>query len=161
MSDYRPISLGNVVSRILSKVLANRLKLILAKIISDAQSAFVLNRLISDNTTVAYELLHMMRNKRKGKVGQMAVKLDISKAYDQVEWGFLQRIMLKLSLDHRWVTMAMETITIASYVVLINGEPKGFISPSRGIKQGDLLLPYLFFLCAEGLSALLKKAEET
>lgn len=91
----------------------------------------------------------------------MAVKLDISKAYDQVEWGFLQRIMLKLSLDHRWVTMAMETITIASYVVLINGEPKGFISPSKGIKQGDLLLPYLFFLCAEGLSALLKKAEET
>lgn len=161
MSDYRPISLGNVVSRILSKVLANRLKLILAKIISDAQSAFVLNRLISDNTTVAYELLHRMRNKRKGKVGQMAVKLDISKAYDQVEWGFLQRIMLKLSLDHRWVTMAMETITIASYVVLINGEPKGFISPSRGIKQGDLLLPYLFLLCAEGLSALLKKAEET
>lgn len=79
ISDYRPISLGNVVSRLFSKVLANRIKLILPNIISDAQSAFVPNRLITDNTTVAFELLHRMRNKRKGKVGQMAVKLILAK----------------------------------------------------------------------------------
>ena len=91
----------------------------------------------------------------------MAVKLDISKAYDLVEWGFLRNIMLKLSLDHKWVDMTMETITTTSYSVLINGEPKGFISPTRGIKQGDLLSPYLYLLCVEGLSALLRKAEET
>ena len=85
MADYRPISLTNVVSRILSKVMANRLKHVLPYVISEAQSAFVPNRLITDNTTVAYELLHRMRNKRRGKVGQMAVKLDISKAYDRLE----------------------------------------------------------------------------
>ncbi|KAL0006539.1 hypothetical protein SO802_008041 [Lithocarpus litseifolius] len=85
MADYKPISLGNVVSRILSKVLANRLKIVLRSVISDAQSAFVLGRLITDNTTVAYELLHRMRNKRKGKKGQMTIKLNISKAYDRVE----------------------------------------------------------------------------
>ena len=161
MSDYRPINLANVVSRILSKVIANRLKLVLPNVISDTQSAFVPNRLITDNTTVAYELLHKMRNKRKGKVGQMTVKLDISKAYDRVEWGFLRNIMLKLGLDRRWVDMTMETITTASYSVLINGEPKGFITPTRGIKQRDPLSPYLYLLCVEGLSALLRKAEES
>ena len=90
----------------------------------------------------------------------MVVKLDISKAYNRVEWGFLRNIMIKLGLDHRWVNMAMETITTASYSVTINREPKGFISYSRGIKQGDPFSPYLFLLCAEGLLALLRKAEE-
>lgn len=69
--------------------------------------------------------------------------------------------MLKLGLDYRWVNMAMETITKASYSVLINREPKGFITPTRGIKQGDLLSPYMYLLCTKGLSALLRKAEES
>ena len=110
MSNYRPINLANVVSRILSKVIANKLKLVLPNVISDNQSAFVPKRLITDNTTVAYELLHRIRNKRKGKVGQMAVKLDISKAYDWVEWGFSQNIMLKLGLDHKWVDMTRQLL---------------------------------------------------
>ena len=85
VSDYQPISLGNAVSRVFSKVLANRLKLILPNVISDSQSAFVPNRLIIDNTTVAFEVLHRMRNKRARKKRQMAIKLDINKAYDRVE----------------------------------------------------------------------------
>lgn len=96
MSDYRPISLSNVVSRIVSKVLANRVKPILPNIILDSQSTFVPDRLISDNTSVVYEMLHRLRNKKQGKVGHMVVKLDISKAYDLVEWEFLGKIMLKL-----------------------------------------------------------------
>ena len=99
VSDFRSISLANVVSRIVSKVLANQLKLILPNVILDSQSAFVPNRLITDNTTVAFEILHRMRNKRSGKIGQMAIKLDISKAYDRVEWSFLRQIMLKLGFD--------------------------------------------------------------
>ena len=82
VSDYRPISLGNVVSRIVSKVLANRLKQILTNVILDSHSAFVPNQLITDNTTVAFEVLHRMRNKGIGKKWQMAIKLDISKAYN-------------------------------------------------------------------------------
>ena len=159
LSDFCPINLGNVISKILSMVIANRLKYVLPNVISKAQSAFVPNRLITDNTTVAYELLHKMRNKRKDQVGQMVVKLDISKAYDKVELSFLQEIMLKLGFDPRWIQLAMETITIATYSILINGEPRGFVTPSRGIKQGDLFSPYLFLLCAEGLSTLLRKAE--
>ena len=103
MSDYRSISLENVVSRIVSKVIANRLKLILPNVTSDALGAFVPNWLITDNTIVAFEVLHRMRNKRRGKKGQMAVKLDISKVYDRVEWAFLQRVMIKLGLDEKWV----------------------------------------------------------
>ena len=80
MSDFRPISLANVVSHIISKVIANCLKIILPNVISDAQSAFVPNRLITDNTTVAYKLLHRLQNRRKGRKGHMAIKLDISKA---------------------------------------------------------------------------------
>ena len=136
-------------------MLANRLKIVLPSVILDAKSAFVPGRLITNNTMVAYELLHKMRNRRKGKKGQMTIKLDISKAYDWAEWTFLCMIMLKIGLDLRWVHMAMEIVSIASYSILINGEPKGYIKPSRGIKQGDPLFPYLSLLCAEGLFALL------
>ena len=118
------------------------------------------NRLIIDNTTVAFEFLHRMRNRRRGKKGHMAVKLDISKAYDIVECEFLQRIMLKIGLPDQWVNLAMETVRIASYSTLINGEAKGFITPTCGIKQGDPLSPYLFLLYAEGLSSLIHRAME-
>lgn len=91
----------------------------------------------------------------------MAIKLDISKAYDRVEWGFLRRIMLKIGLPEQWVSLAMETVCTASYSVLINGEPKGFITPTRGIKQGDPLSPYLYLFCAEGLSSLIRHAVDT
>ena len=153
-SDFRPISLANVVSRIISKVIANRLKIILPNVISNAQSAFVPNRLITDKTTVAYELLHRLQNRRKGRKGHMAVKLDISKAYDWVEWTFLQRMMVKLGFDPNWVHLAMETVTMASYSILINGEPRGFVTPTWGIRQGDPLSLYLFLLCAEGLKGI-------
>lgn len=91
----------------------------------------------------------------------MTIKLDISKTYDWVEWGFLRQIMLKLGIDVKWVHLSMETVTIASYSVLINGEPKGFVTPSRGIRQDDLLSPYLFLLCVKGLSSLIKKVVES
>lgn len=99
MCNFRPLSLGNVVSQIYSKVLANRIKTILPNVISNAQSSFVSSKLITDNFTVAFELLHRMRNRRYGKIGNMAVKLDVSKAYDRVEWSFLWKMMLKLGLS--------------------------------------------------------------
>lgn len=90
----------------------------------------------------------------------MAVKLAISKAYDHVNWNFLCNIMLKLGFDIQWVRLAMETVCTTSYSMLINGQPRGFISLTRGIKQEDPLLPYLFLLCVKGLSSLLRKDEE-
>ena len=96
IKDLRPISLCNVVYKLVSKVLANRLKVILDELISANQSAFVPGRLISDNTILAYEMTHFMRRKRSGKDAYMALELDMSKAYDRVEWPFLEGMMKRL-----------------------------------------------------------------
>ena len=95
ITDYRLISLCNVVYKIASKAIANRLKRILSSIISDTQSAFVHGRLITDNVLVAFETMHHISQKNGGKVGEMALKLDMSNAYNRVEWVWLEKVMEK------------------------------------------------------------------
>jgi hypothetical protein len=160
MSDFRPISLCNVVYKIISKVLANRLKLVLPFVISESQSAFVPGRLITDKISVAFELIHKLKAKRSGRKGEMALKLDMSKAYDRVKWIFLESIMRRMGFAERWISMVMECIKTVHYSVLIDGVPKGYINPTSGIRQGDSLSPYLFLICVEGLTALLRKASD-
>jgi hypothetical protein len=134
VSDYRPISLCNVFYKVISKVLANRLKKILLSIISPTQSAFLLERLITDNVLVAYETLHTMHARMKGKQGfMMAIKLDMSKTYDRVEWGFLEAVLEKLGFDRRWINLIMMCVTTMHYTILVNGKPSGTIIPEKGI----------------------------
>ena len=159
MSEFRPISLCNVLYKIIFKVLANRLKQILPSVISSTQSAFVPGRLIIDNVLVAYEVLHFMHSRKTGKKGSLALKLDINKAYDRVKWGFLQCIMTKLGFPERWIQWMMGCVTTPTFSILINGKAYGNINPTRGIRQGDPLSPYLFLLCAEEFTSLLQRAE--
>lgn len=98
-----------------------------------------------------------MKMKKIGKVGHMALKLDMSKAYDRLEWIFLQQIMEKMGFHPVWVGWMLECIWSVTYSVLINGEPKGHKVPTRGICQRDPLSRYLFLLSPEGLNGLIEQ----
>jgi hypothetical protein len=103
MKDWRPIALCNVLYKIIAKVLANRLKQVLPKCVSHHQSAFVPERSILDNAMVAIEVVHYMRTKTTGKAGCVALKLDISKAYDHMSWEYLRAVLERMGFSDKWV----------------------------------------------------------
>ncbi|XP_057440277.1 uncharacterized protein LOC130732189 [Lotus japonicus] len=157
-NQFRPISLCNVIFKIITKTMANRLKLILPDIICEAQSAFVPGRLITDNALVAFECFHFMKKKTSGRNGVLALKLDMSKAYDRVEWPFLASVLTQMGFPLSWVNLIMSCVTTMNFSILLNGAPQTPFAPGRGLRQGDPLSPYLFILCGEVFSALINKA---
>ncbi|XP_019096517.1 PREDICTED: uncharacterized protein LOC104768075 [Camelina sativa] len=159
MAELRPISLCNVGYKIISKILCQRLKRVLPGLISETQSAFVPGRLISDNILIAQEMFHGLRTNPSCKGKFMAIKTDMSKAYDRVEWDFVAALLQKMGFAESWVSWIMFCVTSVEYRVRINGQPNGLIVPQRGLRQGDPLSPYLFILCTEVLIANIRKAE--
>ncbi|XP_074378563.1 uncharacterized protein LOC141720107 [Apium graveolens] len=160
MQDLRPISLCNVVYKICSKVLANIMKGVIDNVISDTQSAFISGRLITDNIIISYEVMHYMKRKAQGKSRWMALKLDISKAYDRVEWNFLKAALSKLGFNIRLVNLFMECVSSARYQISHAGREFGHILPQRGLRQGGPLSSYLFLICIEGLTAIIRNYEQ-
>ncbi|CAN1824958.1 Putative ribonuclease H protein At1g65750 [Linum perenne] len=158
MSDLRPISLCDVRYRLVSKVLANRLRRIIPRIIGVEQSAFVEGRSIIDNVLIATETLHTMNTRRYAKDGEIAVKVDISKAFDRVEWAYLENLLQKMGFSDTWVRWMTLCVTSVRYSVVVNSKTVGPVLPERGLQQGCPLSPFLFIICAEGLSFLIRKA---
>ncbi|XP_021771707.1 uncharacterized protein LOC110735833 [Chenopodium quinoa] len=145
--------------KLVLKVLANRLKIYLDKIICVNQSAFTFGRVITDNIFVAFELFHYMKN-LLNKGGCMVMKLDMSKAYDRIEWDFLEVVLDKFGFAQNWYSSVMDCVRSVTFSVLVNGRPTDEFSPRRGFRQGDPISPYLFILCVEVFSHLLREAEE-
>ncbi|KAG7556378.1 Endonuclease/exonuclease/phosphatase superfamily [Arabidopsis suecica] len=158
MKDYRPISCCNVMYKVISKILANRLKKILPASIAPNQSAFIKDRLMMENLQLASELV---KDYHKVSIsGRCALKLDISKAFDSVQWPFLLTILKAINLPDNFIHWIELCISTASFSVQVNGELAGFFRSERGLRQGCSLSPYLFVICMNVLSCMLDKAAE-
>lgn len=157
MTELRPISLCNVLVRIVSKVLANRLKPCLKNLISYKQSAFIEGQLLTDNALLAYEINHGIKRRTQDKQGIAELKLDISKAYGRLEWRYIEGMLEKFGFNHGWIQRLMACIKSVTYSFVNNGRVFGGLRPQRGIRQGDPISPYIYILCAEGLSSIIRR----
>uniref|UniRef100_A0A803QFT6 Reverse transcriptase domain-containing protein n=1 Tax=Cannabis sativa TaxID=3483 RepID=A0A803QFT6_CANSA len=155
LKDFRPISLCTTLYKIVVKTIANRIKPIIEDIISPTQSAFLSDRLIFDNILIAQEISHAINHRKSGKIGWVGLKLDMEKAFDRVEWGFLMAILKHLNFPNKIISFIHQCLSSVSTRFSVNGNISNEIFPSRGLRQGDSLSPYLFLLCSEGLAAAL------
>ena len=158
LKDYRPISLCNVLYKVVSKCLVNRLRPLLDAVFSENQSAFIPRRLITDNALIAFECFHAIQQDNSVNSKFCAVKLDLA---NRVDWSYLEHAMEKLGFHRKWRQWIMECVTTVRYRVCFNGVLQNTIQPTRGLCQGDPLSPYLFLFVADGLSKVLHQEIRT
>ncbi|KAL0012862.1 hypothetical protein SO802_007970 [Lithocarpus litseifolius] len=152
VGHYRPISLCNTVYKIVSKILVHRLRPLLPSIISPMQAAFLEGRRSADNVIIAQELIYSLKG-RRGKDGFMIIKIDLEKAYDRLEWSFIRMVLVHFGVPDNIVKLIMSCVSSTTTSISINGSKMDPFQPSRGIRQGDPLSPYLFIMCMEFLGA--------
>jgi hypothetical protein len=150
---YRPIALCNVVYKIISKVIANRLKPLLPTLVSQEQEGFMEGRQIMDNIIHAHEIIHTLKLQKRGG---MIIQLDLEKAYEKISWHYMVKTLEAFCFTQHWISWIVSLVSTTSYSLLINGAPAKPFCPMRGIIQGDSLSPFLFILMMEGLSRSIK-----
>ena len=155
IKDFRPISLVNSLYKLIAKVLANRLKKVMSKLVNTAQNTFMARRQILDASLIANEVIDSITKKKEKR---FLYKLDIEKAYDTLNWNFLLSSLQKMGFGERWIEWIKWCITTVSFSVIVNGSPIGYFKSTRGLRQGDPLSPYLFVLGMEVFSILINKA---
>uniref|UniRef100_A0A803Q029 Reverse transcriptase domain-containing protein n=1 Tax=Cannabis sativa TaxID=3483 RepID=A0A803Q029_CANSA len=158
VDHFRPISLCNFIYKIIAKILAHRLSPLMDGLITPLQSAFILGRWIAESSVLTQELVHKIKRK-KGNGGQMALKLDMHKAYDRMEWALLLRVLIANGFNEKSCKLLMACVTSVSYSILLNGSRHKKFFPRRGLRQGDPLSPFLSLFCQEVLSKLILKGE--
>lgn len=129
LNHLRPISCCNYIYKVISKIFVLRLRMFMGDLVTQNQSAFVGGRLIQDNLIIAHKAFHTLKQKSRGGKDHMAIKLDMSKAYDRVEWGFVERVLLAYGFDHQWVSKVMKLVTTVTYRYKVNGFISSTITP--------------------------------
>jgi len=153
LDQFRPISFVGVIYKIITKVLSSHMKNIMPFIIDECQLAFISGRGLLDNVVMANEVLEDI--KRNGKSG-VCFKVDFEKTYDSVRWSFLFDMLHRLGFHDKWISWVKGCLASSSVSVLVNGSPTEEFKPSRGLRQGDPMAPFLFLVVAEGLAGLVR-----
>lgn len=155
VQHFRPISCCNVLYKCIAKLIASRLKMILPEIISPYQAAFVPTRSIGDNIILAQALCRNYHHKSGAR--RCTFKLDISKAFDSLDWSFLFTALEKMGFPQKFLNWVRACITSSMLSIKINGVLEGYFKSESGLRQGDPLSPYLFVLAMEVLTACIRK----